>query len=205
MSKIDYTTVVTSEARFSFGKLFEPVKTQGGYERYELTLLFPHPDDLSGDELKAYEDSMQKLQDLAKNAAQLEWGDKIPQHRSPFIDQERFVDPSRPQYKAGAVMLRLNTTKRPGVVDHNLDPIEDPSLVYDGAHGKAAVFAKAYDFKDDNGMRSRGVKFVLQSVQKTRDGDKIGGGTGKHSAADHFAPLDKKKVGDGKGAGGLFD
>ena len=41
--------------------------------------------------------------------------------------------------------------KRPHVVDHNVEPIIEPSKVYSGCYGRVSVRACAYDAKGNHG------------------------------------------------------
>jgi len=85
-------------------------------------------------------------------------------------------------YESGAIFMNLKSETKPGVVDQNVEDIIDPAQIYAGCYAQATVNAYAYDFKGN-----AGVAFGLGNIQKTRDGDPIGGG--RTRAKDDFAPI----------------
>jgi hypothetical protein len=67
-------------------------------------------------------------------------------------------------------------------VDRSVQPILDSSEVYSGCYARVSINAFAYN---TNG--NRGISFGLNHVQKTRDGDFLGGRT---RAEDDFEALE---------------
>jgi Protein of unknown function (DUF2815) len=183
--------IVTSEVRFSFPHLFEPAKAQGAAEaKYSLSLLFPHPSKLSGKALEDYNACITALKAAAQQAAKDKWGDKLPTKlKTPFLDQG---DYEYEGYEKGAILIRVTSKQKPGIVDAKVQPIIDSSQIYPGCYGKVSIRAFAYD---QNG--NRGISFGLQNVQKTRDGESIGG---RASPESDFAPVEG---GEAAGAEGL--
>lgn len=192
--------IVTSEVRFSFVNLFKPRKNDQGKEKYGVTLLFPHPSKLSGNELVAYNACIASLKAQAKLAATEKWGAALEQKnpdgspklvlRTPFRDQG---DKDYDGYEPGAIFLNVTSEQRPEVVDHNVQPILESGKVYSGCYGRASLRAFAYD-----NSGNKGVSFGLQNVQKTRDGEPLGG---RSPASADFQPI----AAAAEGAGAVAD
>lgn len=166
--------VLTPEFRVSYPYLFTPQQPMAGSvskdPKYSLVMLFPKGADLS------------KLKAAAEAAAVEKWGadkTKWPKNlRSPFRDQgEKESD----GYVPGAIFITASSKQKPGVVDHNVQPILDSSLVYAGCYGRATVRAFAYD-----NSGNKGVSFGLQNFQKLRDGESI---TGRLKPEQEFQPI----------------
>ena len=149
--------IMTIEFRVSFPHLFKAQKmNESSDPKYGLSMLFPKGADLSN------------MKKVANETAKEKWGDKMPNNiHSPFINQG---DYEYEGYEAGAIFVRATSKHKPGVVDANVQPIIDESEIYPGCYARATVRPFAYDV---NG--NRGVSFGLQNIQKTRDGDPIGG------------------------------
>lgn len=168
----DNTKVLTSEFRVSFPFVIKPQKAmeQGKPDKFALTMLFPKGADLT------------KLKAAVKAAATDMWGAdnaKWPKNlRSPFRDQgEKEFE----GYEAGATFITATSNQRPGLVDGKMNDILEEKDFYPGCYARATVRAFAYD-KNGN----KGVSFGLQNVQKTRDGDPLGGRT---RPEDDFEPI----------------
>ena len=76
-------------------------------------------------------------------------------------------------------MLFRSSVNKPGVVDNDLNPIIDPSEFYSGCYGRASITFYPY-----NSNGSKGIACGLNNIQKTDDGEQLGGGS---SAASDFA------------------
>ena len=106
---------------------------------------------------------------------------KIPSNlKTPFRDG----DEDRPDDEAyqGCMFINANTTRRPQVVDKNVEPILDQDEFYSGCLGNASV-----NFYPYNVGTSKGIAAGLGNVQKISDGDPLSGGA---SAADDFGSSD---------------
>lgn len=182
--KEKYIKVKTPEFVVRFPKVF--AANDDG--KYELTMLFKEGETL--DKLKA----------AAKQVAKNEWGDDIPSDmRSPFRDQG---DKKYDGYIPGSLFVKANTRTKPGLVDGNMDPIIDPSEFYDGCLAMATLAAGAYG--GDGTTFRPGVKFFLNNIQKTGEGDPL---SGRSKPEEDFKPIDggDKKEDSGDSGGGLFD
>lgn len=179
-------TCVTPEFRASFANVFV-AKAQkdddgnDGEAKFGITMLFPKDADLSG--MKA----------LAQAAVIEKWGtdpNKWPKPlRTPFRDQgEKEFDGFVP----GAVFCNATSKQKPGVVDQNVHDIIDQTQFYSGCYARASIRAFTYDKRGN-----RGVAFGLSNVQKTRDGDPLGGRT---RPQDDFEPVAGADAGAGSAA-----
>lgn len=192
------SNIITCEGRFSFVNVFKPQKDDDGNDRYGLTFLFPDPKTLSGAALAEYEACIKALKADAARAAKEKWGDKIPTNlRSPFRDQG---EKQYEGYVPGAIFINATSRQKPGVVDAQVQDIIDPSQLYSGAYGRISVRAFAYDQKGN-----RGVAFGLQNVQKTRDGEPLGGRTRPQDDFKPIADVGGDAAATANGASGLFD
>ena len=81
----------------------------------------------------------------------------------------------------GCYTLQASSKRKPDVADAALRPILEADELYSGAYYRAAV--RAYAWTHATG--GKGVSFSLETVQKVKDGEPLGGGGGK--AEDDFA------------------
>lgn len=182
--------VMTPEFRVSFPNVFRPQKPlqEGADPKYGLTMLFPKGADLS------------PLKKAAEAAVAEKWGTdktKWPKNlRSPFRDQgeKKFEG-----YESGGVFITATSKQKPGLVDGSVQPIIDEAEFYPGCYARATVRAFAYD-----AAGNRGVAFGLQNVQKTRDGEPLGG---RSRPENDFAPIedDGESGGNATSAESVFD
>ena len=80
---------------------------------------------------------------------------------------------------AGCYFLNANSREKPQVVDKQVQPILDQTEVYSGCYGRVSLSFYAFN---TNG--NKGIACGLGNIQKTRDGEPLGGG--HVSAADDF-------------------
>lgn len=168
--------VRTGPCRLSFPNLFEPQKLRNGKGdgKYGCALLFP---------IGVNYDLMKKV---ANEAATAKWGTKLPKIKSPFLDAHE-TQPETEGYEKGMLLIRANSTQKPGAVDRQMRDITDPSKLYAGCWVIATLRAFAYDVETEGG-RSRGVSFGLQNVQFFADGEQFGG---RSRANDDFETLEE--------------
>lgn len=172
-------TLMTPEFRVSFPNVFKArLNDQNGKMEYSVVALFPKGADLSA------------LKKAATEAIEKKWGTdqkKWPKNlRTPFRDQsERVIkgtDKLQPGHEAGAIFINLKSAQKPGVVDQNVQDIINEQEFYSGCYARATVNAFAYDTKGNVG-----VAFGLQNIQKTRDGEPLGG---RLKPQAEFAPIE---------------
>jgi len=160
----------TPEGRMQYPNLLEARKNDlNGRMEFGVVLIFDQNAD------------MNDLKRVITNVAKEKWGDKLPEgFRSPLrqgnvdrVGKDEYVD---------KVFINVKTQYKPGIVNHNVEPIMDPTEIYSGCYGKATVTAYAYDK-----MGNRGVSLSLQNIQKTRDGEPITGS--RITAEAEFEPI----------------
>lgn len=158
------TKVVTGEVRFSYLHVFEPHAIEPGQDpKYSVSLLIPKSDKKTLTKIK-------KAVEAAKKAGEsTKFGGKIPANlKTPLRDGD--VDrPDQEEY-AGHYFINANSTGKPGLVDADVNPIMDSTELYSGCYGRASVNFYAY-----NVSGNRGIACGLNNLQKTKDGETLGG------------------------------
>jgi hypothetical protein len=163
--------------RGSFVSLVEPSvpigETDETKAKYQITIALPKDDPFwkdVGKEIKA--------------CAMEKWG-KIPSgFKRPVRDGDANVDDEgviKYEEHEGCYTLQVSSKRKPDVADASLNPIIEADELYSGAYYRAAV--RAYAWTHPTG--GKGVSFSLETVQKVKDGEPLGGGGGK--AEDDFA------------------
>jgi hypothetical protein len=153
------------EFRASFVHLFKPHAFNDQPEKYSLVMLFSKSTDLK------------ELKRAAHNAAIEKWGadkTKWPKNlRMPFRDGDEKADYAG---YSGTITVSASSKKKIQVVGNRKDesgrfPVLTNEDEFDSCdYGRATLIAFAYDQ-----MGNRGVGFSVQSVQKTRDGERFAG------------------------------
>ena len=170
------TKVITGEVRFSYVTVFTPSAMNEGEEpKYSVSIIIPKSD-------KDTLDKINKAIEAAKEVDKAKLADKsgkVPANlRTPLRDGD-LDRPDSPEY-AGCYFINANSSRKPGIVDANLEPIMSQDEFYSGCYGRASINFYGYNF---NGV-SKGIGCGLNNLQKLRDGERFGGGS---SAADDFA------------------
>ena len=167
------TKVVTGLVRFSYVHAFEPhAMNDGEKAKYSVCVLIPKSDK---DTLTKIKKAIEAAKEAYKSTIQDKNG-KIPSNlKVPLRDG----DDERPDDEAfaGCYFINANTTRRPQVVDENLNPIIDASEFYSGCYGRVSINFYGYN------VSSKGIAAGLQNIQKLKDGEPLVGGS---SAADDF-------------------
>lgn len=176
--------IITPEFRVSYPHLFKaqaprPTDTP----KFSITMLFPKNKEMIGLSPSGKPRSILKV---IKNAKRLEFGEneaKWPKLRSPISDgdKEKFVDK---EGYAGHWVIKATTgqDQKPGVVDADMTPITEASLIYPGCFARAYIFARPWEY-----MGKRGIQFILDHVQKMRDGKSF---SGKQPVETVFSPVE---------------
>lgn len=167
--------LITPKGRVSFPHLFEPDTMEGSNDaKYSVTLLIPKSDKEGLSRVAA------AVQAAIEDGIPAKWGGKKPAKlKLPLSDGDEIAD-ARPE-AAGCMVLKLSSSAKkpkPGIVDKNREPIDDPNDVYAGCYGRASAFMLAYDTAG-----SRGVTCILKHFQKLAEGEPLAGGS---SAAEDF-------------------
>ncbi|HMM30987.1 MAG TPA: DUF2815 family protein, partial [Clostridia bacterium] len=170
------TQVTTNEVRISYEHLLKPYANQpGAEEKFSVTLLIPKADLATKQRIDA------SIQAAAQEGMATKWGGVRPaQLAIPIYDGDG-VRPSGeafgPECKGHWVMT-ASSKQRPEIVDANLSPIIDATQIYSGMYARISINFFPYL---SNGKK--GVGCGLGPVQKTRDGEPLGG---RVSAAEAF-------------------
>lgn len=167
------TKVVTGLVRFSYVHAFEPhAMSEEDKPKYSVCVLIPKTDKETLNKIK-------KAIEAAKENSKSILADKNGKFPTNLKMPLRDGDEERPDDEsfAGCYFLNANTTRRPQVVDENLNPIIEPSEFYSGCYGRVSL--NFYGFA----VRSKGIAAGLQNIQKLKDGEPLTGGS---TAAEDF-------------------
>jgi len=169
--------VITGEStRWSYVNAWEPKSINGGTPKYSVSLIIPKSDTATIARVKqaieaAYKEGEAKLRGNGKTVPPL------AALKSPLRDG----DLERPDDEAyaNAYFINANSASKPGIVDHDRQPIIDRSEVYSGVYGRASIAFYAF-----NSNGNKGIACGLNNLQKIADGEPLGG---KADAASDFA------------------
>lgn len=158
--------IVTPPFVLSFNDLYDVSDLSG---EYEVTMLF--------DEDKV---DLSNMKNNLRQAAEELWGNKKPSKLlSPFADGDELFEKKGWESVQGKTVVKAKSQTQPGVFSYpDMTPITDPKEIYSGCLCRAVVHGYAYD-----NMYAKGVRFNLVSIQKLRDGQRIGGGPRVNSQA----------------------
>lgn len=161
------TKVVTGKVRFCYVNVFEPTAlNDGDTPKYNICVLIPKSDTKTLDAIR-------KAIEAAKTAGKSKLADKngkIPSTiKLPLRDgdEERSDDPA---YE-GMMFINANSTRKPTVVDKDLNPIMSQEEFYSGCYGRASINFYAFN------VQSKGIAAGLQNLQKLEDGEMLAGGS----------------------------
>ena len=164
--------VVTNEVRFSY--LWEPQAVNGSEPKYSVSLIIPKTDKAT---VKAIKDAIE----IAKQEGIGKFGGKLPANLKLPLRDGDIERPDDEAYK-NSYFINCNSKDQPQIVDRKVQPILDRNEFYSGCYGRASISIYAYNV---NG--NRGIAASVNSVQKTRDGESLGG---RSRAEDDFTALD---------------
>ena len=165
--------VVTPEFRVSYPHVFKPSQIRDNKPKYSITMLFPKNIDLG-----VLKEAMRQAK-LNKFGPKENWPTDL---ESPVNDGDDPKHEEKDGYK-GCWVIKASTNEdsKPGVVDANLQPILNQGDFYPGCYARAYVYAYCWEFTG-----KQGVGFILDHVQKIRDGKSFGG---KKPAEQVFSPI----------------
>ena len=161
------TKVVTGKVRFSFCNIFEAQAPQGGGEpKYGVTLLIPKSDTATLEKIKA------AMAEARENFVKKNGANALPvKPNHTMHDGDGLRDsgePYGPECK-GCYVITVSNKNKPVIVDNFRNEITDPSEVYSGCYGRAAI-----NFYGYNRNGKKGISASLLSVQKLHDGEPFG-------------------------------
>lgn len=176
--------IITPEFRVSYPHVFKPQAPKPTDKlKYSVTMLFPKDTDLMGLSPDGQPRTMKEVIRNAKIAKfgkdKSEWPEDL---ESPVIDGDNPKFSDKDGYK-GHWVIKATTSEeqRPSVVDNEMTPITEPSDFYPGCYARAYVYAYVWEY-----MNRQGVGFILDHVQKLRDGKSFGG---KKPVEQVFSPV----------------
>lgn len=161
------TAIRIGEVRFSFPRVFTPVKNEDtGKSKYSCAILIP----------KANEEALKLIENAvaaaAKKGAEKYWSGKIPNNIHKPLRDGDFDREDDPAYK-DMMFLNASNSRRPGVqvLDDGMrfDATEDD--FYAGCWGAVTLDFYPYDAKGN-----RGVAVSLGNLIKLRDDERLAGG-----------------------------
>lgn len=175
--------VVLRNVRLSYTHLDKPYASQPGQEpKYSATILVPkQPGDNKARMDAAIASAVQKA--LEKYGKAFPSAPKVSVHDGDGTrpsDGQPFGEECR-----GCWVFTASSKQPVTVVDLNLQPILDATAIYSGMYANVGVTFFGY-----NAPQNKGIGVALDNVQKTADGEPLGGT--RASAEDDFGGLDQQ-------------
>jgi len=169
--------VLTPEFRVSYPHVFKPQgmnNKPNSQKKYSITMLFPKDADLGPIKEAMRQAKVQKFgEDKTKWPKGLE---------SPVTDGDSPKNADKEGYAGHwAIKASSNEDQKPGVVDQNVEPIINQGDFYPGCYARASLLAYIWDNEF-----GQGVGFILDHVQKMREGKSF---AGKPQANEVFSPV----------------
>lgn len=187
MANPTITKCLIGEARMNFVRVFEPESFNGGDPKYSVILSFPQSDK---ELVKKIQTAIDECVEKTKNA---KYGGKLPKNFKIVELKDGDTDYEKDGF-AGMFTLKASSAYKPEVVKKatvmgkkQFVPITDEDEFYSGCYGYASVTFFAYD----NDV-SKGVTCGLNSLCKSRDGERLGeGGSAEADFAEIFDDIDE--------------
>ncbi len=168
----DLCRLITPEFRVSFPHIFKPSAIKPTDKpKYSITMLFPKNSDLMGTDVGGEPRSLKEVMRDAK-IAQFGPKENWPKNlESPVVDGDDEKHAGKEGYKGHWVLKAVsNEDQKPGVVDAEGVPVTEASVLYPGCYARAYIYAYIWEY-----MGKQGVGFILDHVQKLREGKSFGG------------------------------
>lgn len=165
--------VVTGEVRLSYVTLFEPrAIIEGGPLKYSVSILIPKDDT---ETLPMIEKAIETV--IAENQSTLKTK-KQSALKLPLRDGDTEKD--SPDYE-DHWFISISSKTAPMVVDEERQQIIDPRDIYSGCFGRVSMNFYAF-----NKAGNKGIGCGLNAVQKTKDGEALGGAYTADEMEDDF-------------------
>lgn len=164
--------IITPIFRVSYPHVFKPQAPKKGDKlKFSITMLYSKDSDLTG---SSPDGKPRTLQEVIKNAKLAAFGEKKNWPKglvSPVNDGDDPKYSDKEGYKGHYVIKAVSAEdQRPSVVDRDMNPLTEPADLYPGCFARAYVYAYVWSF-----MNKSGVGFILDHVQKIKDGKSFGG------------------------------
>jgi len=165
MNENQATKVVTGKVRLSYLHVWEPAAVEeGSQKKYSVSLIIPKSDT---DTVARIKNAIQS----ALEAGKAKFGGKIPASlKLPLRDGD--IERADDDAYLNSWFLNANSSKQPGIVDQNVQPILRQDEIYSGCFGRASINFFAFN---TNG--NKGIACGLNNIQKLSDGELLGGRT----------------------------
>lgn len=184
----ELTNVTTGEVRLSYVHLFKPYAFQPGQEeKFSCTILIPKSDT----------ETMARINNAIAAATEKGVSDKWNGVRPPVIPNPVYdgddVRPSDgmafgPECRGHYVLTAsAKADYPPEVVDAQLNPVINQSEIYSGIYARVNISFFPYAFGG-----KKGIGCGLGPVQKTRDGEPLGGSAPKASQVFGAVPAEQQ-------------
>lgn len=154
------TRVIFGPCRLSYVHVFEKYTPEDGTEgKYQTNILIPKSEKKT---IKVLQDAIEAAK---KAAISSKWGGKIPKKLEiPLRDGDDKDD----EVYEDHFYLNAKSTKRPGIVDRNREPIADEEDVYSGCWAIVSVTFYGYN------KNSNGIGVALNNIMKWKDDEPFG-------------------------------
>ena len=184
----DLCRMITPQFRVSYPHVFKPQAPKPGDKlKFSVTMLFPKDQDLTG---SSPDGKPRSIKEVIRNAKTAEFG---PKENWPDDLESPVVDGDDPKFSdkegyAGCYVIKASTSEeqRPSVVDRDMSPITEPNDFYPGCFARAYVYAYVWFYPSREKCMKKGVGFILDHVQKLKDGKSFGG---KKPVEQVFSPV----------------
>lgn len=180
------TALVTGIVRFSYLQVWEPktMNLDSTDKKYSVALLIPKSDKPTLMKIKAAINAA-----IAAGLSNKFGGKQPPNLKMPVRDG----DLERPgdEVYAGHYFINATARMQPGIVDKNRNEILDQDEVYSGCYGRADINFYAFN---TNG--NKGIACGLNNLQKTKDGEPLGGRRNAITAFDDGAVFEDEDSAD---------
>lgn len=187
----DLCRLITPEFRVSYPHLFKAqAPKDGDKKKFSVTMLIKKTSDMMGTSPDGQPRSIKRIIRNAKIAEfgpdKSDWPEGL---QSPIVDGDSPKFRDKEGYK-GCWVIKAATgeDQRPSVVDRDMNPITEPADFYPGCYARAYIYAYAWEY-----MGKQGIGFILDHVQKLRDGKSFGG---KKPVEQVFSPVEGDDEGD---------
>lgn len=173
--------MITPMFRLSHPHLFKAQAPKPGDKaKFSITMLFKRGTDLMGSTLASDDEPARpiSLKDVIRNAKLVKYGaqENWPSDlESPVRngDDPSFHKKGEKEGYKGHYVIKATSSEdqRPGVVDAQGIPITEASVIYPGCYCRAFVYARVWEHQQGG----NGVQFILDHVQKLKEGQSFGG------------------------------
>jgi hypothetical protein len=185
----DLSRMITPEFRVSYPHVFKAQAVKPTDKpKFSITMLFPKDKKIVG---TTVDGTARSIIEVMKNAKIAEFGakenwpvddDGNSTLENPVTDGDDPKHKDKEGYK-GHWVIKASTSEeqRPTVVGEDMTPMTDPTDFYPGCYARAYIYAYVWEY-----MGKQGVGFILDHVQKLRDGKSFGG---KKPVEQVFSPV----------------